>query len=217
MTRPSVGEPAVPGCLVDEIGAEWERTVDGDITRWSGYTPLWDPPESMRDPDGGRTATVVAELVDEQVRSILVRWNERTAKLWWVEVPETAATPPALNFVAYDVPVMTAGSIIDEAAFSSLGVTGQQQVGAYRWWPSTGEVHQMYVAPAERRHGIGIALGIVAWTYAWLRGWPPQFTGSYRTEQGEAFLETAKPWWAGRTNPLTHVAPPMTPGERSAP
>jgi GNAT superfamily N-acetyltransferase len=211
MPRPSVGEPSVPGRLVDEIGAEWDRSVDGDVVTWRGYTPLWEPPEIFREPDGAPTPMVIAEVVDERVRSIVIRWNERTAKLWWVEVPETSADPPALNIVAYDAPLVAAGRVIDDPAFIALPVSASEQVGAYRWWPSTGEVHQMYVAPGSRRHGVAIALGTFAWTYAWLRDWPAQFTGGYRTDLGEELLETTKPYWHGRMGSRTHISPPMTP------
>jgi GNAT superfamily N-acetyltransferase len=118
-----------------------------------------------------------------------------------------------MNFVAYDAPVVAPGSVIDDAAFASLQVQAGEQAGAYRWWPSTGEVHQMYVAPAGRRQGVGIALGAFAWCYAWLRGWPAQFTGGYRTDLGESFLEASKPWWSGQVQQRTHISPPMTPSD----
>lgn len=216
MPRPSAGKPSVPGRVVDELGSEWEPTVDGEVEKWRAYNQLWEPPAAFREPDGSPTPAVVAELVADRVRSIVVRWNERTATLWWVEVPETATEPPAMNIVAYDAPVLPAGTVIDDAAFSSLRVQASDQVGAYRWWPSTGEVHQMYVAPEGRRQGVGIALGMFAWSYAWLRGWPAQFTGGYRTELGEAFLDAADPWWSGRRGERTHISPPMTPRERAA-
>jgi GNAT superfamily N-acetyltransferase len=111
--------------------------------------------------------------------------------------------------------VLAPGTVIDDHAFTSLPVRASMQAGAYRWWPSTGEVHQMYVAPEGRRQGVGIALGTFAWTYAWLRGWPAQFTGGYRTDLGEALLEVAKPWWSGRMGPRSHISPPMTPPERA--
>lgn len=211
MPRPSVGEPSVPGRLVDEIGVEWERSTDGGVVRWRAYSELWTPPDAFVEPDGSAPAGVIAELVDDRIRSVVVRWNERTAKLWWVEVPETAADPPAMNIVAYDSPVLDPGSVIDDAGFIPLPVMASEQVGAYRWWPSTGEVHQMYVAPAGRRQGVGIALGTFAWTYAWIKGWPAQFTGGTRTDEGEGFLEVTQPWWSGRMGPRTHVSPPMTP------
>jgi GNAT superfamily N-acetyltransferase len=215
MPRPSVGEPSVPGRLVDEIGAEWEPSADDNRVWWRGFTPLWEPPEAFREPGGAPTPMVIAEVIDDRVRSIVIRWNERTAKLWWVEVPETSADPPALNIVAYDTPALPPGTVIDDTTFTSLPVRASMQAGAYRWWPSTGEVHQMYVAPEGRRQGVGIALGTFAWTYAWLRGWPAQFTGGYRTELGEALIETAKPWWNGRTGPRSHISPPMTPAEQA--
>jgi GNAT superfamily N-acetyltransferase len=214
MPRPSTGDPSVPGRLVDEIGVEWASSVEGEVVRWTAHSTLWTPPAAFQDPGGDADpAGVVAEVVGEKIRSILVRWNERTAKLWWVEVPETSADPPAMNIVAYDDPALAPGAVIDDAAFVSLPVQASQQVGAYRWWPSTGEVHQMYVSPDGRREGIGIGLGTFAWSYAWLRGWPAQFTGGYRTDEGEGFLEVTKPWWSGQMGPRTHISPPMTPRE----
>lgn len=215
MPRPSVGEPTMPGRIVDELGTEWEPTVDGEVTIWRSYHSLWEPPEVFREPDGAPTPTIIAEVTGERIRSILIRWNEDTARLWWVEVPETSADPPAVNLVAYDTSDLAPGTIIDDAAFVSLPVTASMQVGAYRWWPSTGEVHQMYVAPERRRHGVAIGLGACAWAYAWLRGWPAQFTGGYRTDLGEALLEATEPWWSGRMGPRTHISPPMTPPERA--
>lgn len=216
MPRPSVGVPSVPGRLVDEIGVEWEREDRGSTVHWRVYSDLWDPPDAYREPNGAPTPAVLAEVVEDKVRSVVVRWNERTAKLWWVEVPETAADPPALNIVGYDAPALAPGTVIDDAAFTSLPVRASEQVAAYRWWPSTGEVHQMYVAPEGRRQGVGIAIGTFAWVYAWLRGWPAQFTGGYRTDLGEALIEATEPWWSGRAGDRTHISPPMTPPERAA-
>jgi hypothetical protein len=210
MPRPSAGEPSVAGRLIDEIGTEWECKVDGAIVQWRTHSD-WEPPEVFRDPSGAPVSAVIAEVVGDRITSILIRWNERTAKLWWVEVVETSTDPPAMNLVAYDAPGVAPGSIINNAAFRSLPVRSDQQVGAYRWWPSTGEVHQMYVAPGGRHEGVGIALGTVAWTYAWLKGWPAQFTAGYRTDEGEKFLQATKTWWSSRIKPRTHIVPPMTP------
>jgi hypothetical protein len=204
----------VPGRLVDEVGTEWEASVDGNSVCWRSYHPLWEPPEFFREPGGATPPGVIAEVVDDRVRSIVIRWNERTAKLWWVEVPETSADPPALNIVAYDAPVLAPGTIIDDSAFTSLPVQASMQVGAFRWWPSTGEVHQMYVAPGRRRQGVAIAIGMFTWVYGWLREWPAQYTGGYRTDLGEALLEGVKPYWSERMGPRTHISPPMTPPEQ---
>lgn len=216
MPRPSVGDPSVPGRLVDEIGLEWEREDDGTTVRWRIYSELWEPPEALREPTGAPIPAVLAEVAEGRVRSVIIRWNERTAKLWWVEVPETAADPPALNIVAYDAPALAPGTVIDDAAFISLPVQAADQAAAYRWWPSTGEVHQMYVAPEARRQGVGIAIGAFAWVYAWLRDWPAQYTGGYRTDLGEALIEATEPWWSGRAGDRTHISPPMTPGDRGS-
>lgn len=216
MPRPTVGEPSTPDRWVDEIGLEWEREHQGSCVHWRVYSALWDPPEVFRDPNASAIPAALAEVVEDRVRSVVIRWNERSAQLWWVEVPETAADPPALNIVAYDAPVLAPGTVIDDAAFISLPVQASDQAAAYRWWPSTGEVHQMYVAPEGRRQGVGIAIGAFAWMYAWLRGWPAQYTGGYRTDLGEALIEATEPWWSGRVGDRTHTSPPMTPAERAA-
>jgi hypothetical protein len=105
-TCPSGSTVLATATTDSEIGAEWERSVDGDVVRWRGFTPLWEPPEVFREPEGAPTPMVIAEVAEDRVRSIVIRWNELTAKLWWVEVPETSADPPALNIVAYDDSVL---------------------------------------------------------------------------------------------------------------
>jgi GNAT superfamily N-acetyltransferase len=216
MPRPSVGEPSVPGRLTDEVGTEWESSVEGDAVRWRSYYALWDPPEALRDPAGGPAHTGESVVVGDRVQSILVRWSERAAQMWWVLHPETSADPPAMNVMAFDAPGVVPGTVMDNATFRSLPVRSDAQLGAYRWWPSTGEVHQMYVAPGERREGVGMALGVFAWTYAWLLGWPAQFTGGYRTDDGEAYLEANKVHWGSRTRERTHIVPPMTPADQES-
>jgi hypothetical protein len=58
-----------------------------------------------------------------------------------------------------------------------------------RWYQGTGEVDQVYVAPTQRRQGIG--------------------SDGQRTALGDRWRSTSD--WAHRTAPLNHLAPPMTP------
>jgi GNAT superfamily N-acetyltransferase len=198
----------------------WERELDGAAIRLRGYSATWVPSAELTRASEDPVPAIVAEIRDGQVRRINPRYTSRAAGLWWVEFPETSAKPPATALVAFEAPVVPPGSVVDVAGFTSLGVRNSDQVGAIRWWPSTGEVHQIYVAPENRRQGIGTALITAAWTYARLRGWPPLWGSGQRTDLGEVMVTrgaaTGSPNFVSRTQPRTHRLPPMTPAERAA-
>jgi GNAT superfamily N-acetyltransferase len=134
----------------------------------------------------------------------------RAPLLWYVEVRETAAQPPALNLVAFAAPGVPAGTIVPGVDFGVLPVSSPDQAGALRWYPATGEVDQVYVQPQWRRRGIGTSLLHAAETLAIARRWPRLWADGQRTELGEQFRRSAA--WAHRAAELTHLAPPMTPG-----
>jgi GNAT superfamily N-acetyltransferase len=142
-----------------------------------------------------------------------LRVTERVAPdappLWFLEVRESAAQPPAVNLLAFSAPVVPPGALLDLAAFSNVEVDGSAQLGAVRWYPATGEVDQIYVDPAMRRRSIASALISAAATLAIAREWPRLWSDGQRTELGEQFRNGSA--WAFRAAELTHVAPPMTP------
>lgn len=130
-------------------------------------------------------------------------------ELWFVEVRESGGTPPAVNLVAFQGHGQPAGALLDETAVSNLTVSSTDQVGALRWWPATGEVDQLYVAPSSRRRGVGTILVLTAGGLAIARGWPRPWSDGQRTELGEVFVDASM--FRNRTQPLSHTLPPMTP------
>jgi len=131
-------------------------------------------------------------------------------RLWFVEHPEPSSRPPAMTLIAFDARVTAPGDVIDQAAFTELPVQSSAQIAAIRWWTGTGQIHQVYVAPALRRRGFGTAMTLAAGGYRAARGWAPLWTSGERTELGEA-MATATAMLSGRVMPRTRVLPPMTP------
>jgi GNAT superfamily N-acetyltransferase len=140
--------------------------------------------------------------------------RESTAlPLWFVEVREAAVQPPAVNLLAFQGHGQADGTLLDEAAASNLDLTSADQLGAVRWWPGTGAVDQIYVAPKWRRHRIGTVLVYTAGALSIVRGWPRAWTDGQRTKLGEAFVQASL--FRGRAEPLTHLLGPMTPPEQA--
>ena len=137
--------------------------------------------------------------------------------LWFVEAPEPEAQPQATNLMAFAAPVPTTsggpgtGTLVRADALNDMALTGVDQVGAVRWYPASGMIDQIYVAPDRRRQHVATALLAAAGTLSVTRDWPRLWTDGERTALGEE-LRNARPW-ADRAADLTHLAPPMTPGE----
>lgn len=134
-------------------------------------------------------------------------------RLWFVEVPESWADPPAVHLMAFTGHVQPRGRLLDTAALAGLGGTdgAPEQLGAVRWFPATGEVHQIYVQPAHRRQGVASALLHAAGVLSVARGWGRLWGDGQRTEMGEQFRNAS--YWRGRGADLTHLSPPMTPAD----
>jgi GNAT superfamily N-acetyltransferase len=137
-----------------------------------------------------------------------VRSAPKAPELWFGEITETAARPPAVNLVAFTGHGVVAGSLLDAAALAGR-VTNPDQAGAIRWYPATGEVDQVYVQPGWRRQSIGNALIGAASALSHARDWPRLWGDGQRTELGEQFRNAST--WRARGAELTHLAPPMTP------
>jgi len=131
--------------------------------------------------------------------------------LWFVEFRESAARPPAVNLMAFAGQGRQAGELLDRADLSNIAVRRADQLGAVRWYPASGELDQIYVAPEARRRRIGSALVYAAAVLSIARGWPRMWADGQRTVLGEAFRNASE--FGDRAADLTHVAPPMTPGE----
>jgi GNAT superfamily N-acetyltransferase len=139
------------------------------------------------------------------------RGAPKAPPLWFVEVRESAASPPAVSLVAFTEHGVPAGSLLAETDIGSTSATSADQVGAARWYPATGEVDQIYVQPQWRRRTVGRALVVAAGTLAYARNWPKLWADGQRTQLGEQF-RNASPWWH-RAHDLTHLSPPMTPSD----
>ncbi|NRQ48744.1 GNAT family N-acetyltransferase [Aeromicrobium stalagmiti] len=135
--------------------------------------------------------------------------------LWFVEVPEPDASPPATSLVAFTGHGIESGSLLDPDAARAAPVRNADQLAALRWYPATGEVDQVYVHPGQRRHGIGTAIVLAAAIVTFPRGWARLWGDGQRTSDGEAMRSTSI--WSHRAAPLTHLAPPMTPPAPSPP
>ena len=159
--------------------------------------PLW---QARYEPKSGRLLNVIAA--------------SHAGRLWYVESPEPQATPPAVTLVAFDTTHFPAGRVIDHAAFVPLPIRSDEQVAAIRWWPGTGQIHQVYVHPLRRRQGIGTAILYAAGAHLIAGGSPHRLWASGdRTDLGE-LLAAGLPY-PQRVRARRRSLPPMTPAEET--
>lgn len=159
----------------------------------------------------GEDAVCVARYSVGEVTRLEVtpRGGPKAPPLWFAELPDADAAPPAVVLIAFSGHDVPAGSLLAGAPLEAAGVVSSDQLGAVRWYPATGEVDQIYVAPNWRRRSIGSALIAAGATLSVARGWPRLWGDGQRTALGDRW-RSASPW-AHRAAPLTHLAPPMTP------
>lgn len=142
-------------------------------------------------------------------------------RLVLVERLRRDVTPVTTELVAFDHDDVTpraaalgawvaAGAVVTQADAARLGLRSADQVGALRWCPSTGQVLEVYVAPAHRRRRIASFLLLAAEGATAARGWPRLWGDGVRTALGEAMLRRLR-YGVGRFGALTRLAPPMTP------
>jgi GNAT superfamily N-acetyltransferase len=129
--------------------------------------------------------------------------------LWYVELPEADADPPATTLLAFSDVRHPEGTVLSAAEARAAGVGGADQVAALRWWPGSGLVHQLFVGPAHRRRGVAGKLGRVAYGLQAARGLPELHGDGRRTELGERFREGLPDYAAARMAPWSLVLPPM--------
>jgi GNAT superfamily N-acetyltransferase len=133
--------------------------------------------------------------------------------LWFVEVPEADADPPATNLVAYATPEWPDGTLVARGEAERAGADPREQVGALRWWTATGQVHQVYVAPHMRRRRIGTKLVLTGAALTLGRRWPSLWSSGDLTDLGQAWITASV--WSSRVAPRTRTVPPMTPEEEA--
>lgn len=170
-------------------------------------------PAAQAEQEAGAAAACTARY-DEDGRVVALTLGDSASpgpSVWFAEVRETTNQPPAVNLIAFGAPGPAAGDLVDEAALADLPVRSADQFGAVRWYPGTGEVDQIYVQPDRRRRRLGSALIAAAAALSYARDWPRLWGDGQRTAVGERFRNGSP--WRDRAADLTHVAPPMTPGE----
>lgn len=192
--RPAASPPGAYEVLV----VPGDEHVDGTLVDLEGEPPR--PPIVVTRLDGSGRITDIA---------VAAELASTAPSLWYVEVPETSAQPPAMVLVAYSTPDLADGTVVDNAGFATMPVSSEAQVGAIRWWPANGQIHQIYVGPEHRRKGIGRKLFAAAGGYVAARGWPRLWVSGERTDLGEAALGHAPGYFAGRVTPRHTHSPPM--------
>lgn len=129
--------------------------------------------------------------------------------LWFAELPEENASPPATNLLVFTGHDVQPGRLLDATQLRESGVRARHQLGAIRMYPGTGEVDQLYVTPQWRRRSIGTALTVAAGILNYARGWNLPWGDGQRTSDGDRLVTAS--FWRHRAAPLTHLMPPMTP------
>lgn len=133
----------------------------------------------------------------------------KAPEMWFAEVVE-AGPPTALNLVAFTGLDVPNGAVLDATAQHDVaGLSADQQIGAIRWYPETGELDQVYVSPDWRRRSIATALMGACATHNLATGGPMGWGDGQRTALGEKWRNSHR--WGHRAADLTHLAPPMTP------
>jgi GNAT superfamily N-acetyltransferase len=109
--------------------------------------------------------------------------------LWYVELPEPTAAPPATTLVAFSDARHADGRLLGQGDARTAGITADGQVAAIRWWPASGLVHQIYVGPAHRRRGVANKMVRAAFGLQAARGLPALHGDGRRTDLGERWRE----------------------------
>jgi GNAT superfamily N-acetyltransferase len=189
------------------ISVQSDRHPDGAVVELD--------PQTFAEQAGHDVACVVDFGDEDLVTGLHVadRLVARCPPLWFHEVRETAFAPVAVNLVVFTGNGQASGALLDASALESVPVGSGDQLAALRWYPGSGEVDQVYVQPQWRRHGLAGVLLIAAGALSVARGWNRLWGDGQRTELGEALRNNSP--WRGRAADLTHLAPPMTPGEQS--
>lgn len=149
-------------------------------------------------PDGEMTRAVIA-----------AEFQKGAVDLWYCELPEPDAEPPATNLVAFSSSDWPDGTVVAADALLEREVDLREQVGALRWWVRTGQVHQIYVAAHMRRRKIATKLVLTGAAMTVGRRWPSLWATGELTDLGHQFVSGAV--WSSRVAPRSRHLPPMTP------
>ncbi|MGY1814761.1 hypothetical protein [Blastococcus sp. SYSU D00820] len=196
---PDEGEPGAPAQLT-WIGVLGAAFPPGSVV---------DLPAGSRPPEG--QVVVRTDAAGAAVSRVQVALPDAPL-LWYVELPEPAAAPPATTLLAFSDARFPEGTVLTADRARAAGVAGDQQVAALRWWTGSGLVHQVYVGPRFRRRGVGFKLASVGYALQSVRGLPPLHGDGRRTDDGEAWVRALPEYTAPRIAPRTQALPSMTPG-----
>jgi GNAT superfamily N-acetyltransferase len=200
-------------CVIRGSGNEPDRFVTVQSTRYPDGTRVELAPVMASTQIGEAAVCVITFGEGGRVVGLHVQpwFAPKAPPLWFAELRESTATPPAVSLVAFTGTGAPVNALIDEADLRNLPVRSSDQLGALRWYPASGEVDQVYVQPAWRRRSIASALLAAAASLSVARDWPRFWGDGQRTELGEDLRNGRS--WRGRAADLTHTAPPMTPDE----
>jgi GNAT superfamily N-acetyltransferase len=201
-------------CVIPGRAGEPDRFVTVQSTRYPDGSRIELAPEMARIQIGD---DAVCEITFGDARRVVglqvMPWfAPKAPPMWFGEHRESTATPPAVSLMAFTGAGQSPHQLVDEAGLRDLPVSTSDQLGALRWYPATGEIDQIYVQPSWRRRNVASALLAAAASLSVARGWPRFWSDGQRTIMGEQ-LRNGRSWKA-RAADITHVAPPMTPGER---
>jgi GNAT superfamily N-acetyltransferase len=198
-------------CIVPAAGGAPSRFIRVESRRHPDHARVTCPAEQVAGEVGDDV--VCTATYDEHGRVAFVEraptFAPKAPPLWFVEFRESSAQPPGVSLVAFTGHGQPTGAIFDQVDLSNLPISNADQLGAIRWYPATGEIDQIYVAPRARRQQVGTALLISAGTLSLARGWPRFWSDGQRTVLGEELRNSRA--WAKSAADLTHIAPPMTP------
>jgi GNAT superfamily N-acetyltransferase len=200
-------------CLVRGSGDRPTRLVNVESTRYhdGGQVELGAEAAALQIGDDAICTAILDDDGDLVRIEVAERFAPKAPPLWFAELRESSADPPAVVLVAFTGADQRPGTVVDRSDLSNIGVRSSDQLAALRWYPATGMTDQLYVQPQWRRRNIASALLAAGEMLCLVRGWP-RFSGDgHRTEMGERARNARS--WAARTADLTHTPPPMTPGE----
>lgn len=110
--------------------------------------------------------------------------------MWFVEMDASTAARPMHSVVAFASGHLPDGTFVSNAAFFTMPVASDEQVGAVRWDTSTGEIDQIYVDPDARLQHVARKMVVAAAAYGRHRGWAGKVhVGGRRSDTVEAFLK----------------------------
>lgn len=131
--------------------------------------------------------------------------------LWFVEMDASTAARPMHSLVAFDTVHLPDGTIVPNAAFFTMAVRSEQQVGAVRWDVETGEIDQIYVSPEHRDRQIARKLIVSAGAFHVHRGWSGKIhVGGRRSDAVEEMLVGRSPNRVLPRTERTIVVDPLT-------